>query len=255
MVGSLAHRLPLVMGHSGYPPLHRGVLLETMRRFPSPDALDELVDLTHVRWLLLRPADYWSDASAPARVLALPGVERVLERDGWVLARVGRPMRRREWYEAIAAGYRPGRTVLGTPLVPLADGEAVGVVEAAQPPPDVARAGTVVLLDVRIRNGGPRPWPVVVPPSAPTAHTVRALARWTRVGGGRAEPAPSVEPVRLRRDVPAGDMLGQVIPVRTPGEPGTYDLVVGLEQEGGATFAAAGNVPLRARLTVTGAGD
>ena len=36
MVGSLAHWLPLVTGHSGYPPLHRGVLLDMVRGLPGP---------------------------------------------------------------------------------------------------------------------------------------------------------------------------------------------------------------------------
>jgi hypothetical protein len=250
MVGSLAHWLPLVMGHSGYPPIHRGVLLETVRRFPSADALDELVDLTHVRWLLLRPRDYWSDATLPERVLGLPGVARAFERDGWVLARVERPVRRPGWYEAIAAGYRPGRTVLGTPLERLPEADAVGVVDPAQPLPDAMRPGTVVLLDLRVRNAGTRAWPVVVPASAPPTHTVRLRARWTPMGDDREQEPSPVEPIRLRRDVPPGDTLAQAIPVRTPAEPGVYELVVALEQDAGATFAAAGNAPLRARLVV-----
>jgi hypothetical protein len=247
MVGSLAHWLPLVTGHSGYPPLHRGVLLDMVRGLPGTEALDELVDLTHVRWLLLRPRDYWPDATLPDRLLALPGVERTLERDGWVLARVARPVRRPGWYEAIAAGYRAGRTVLGTPLSVLAETDAIGVVGTAQPPPDVVRPGAVVLLDLRVRNAGTQEWPVVVPAGAPTTHTVRLLARWIPVRMGSPSP---VDVVRLRRDVPAGDTLSQVIPVPAPREPADYLLEIALAQEDGAAFTAGGNTPLRVRVGV-----
>jgi hypothetical protein len=247
MVGSLAHWLPLVTGHSGYPPLHRGVLLEMVRRLPSNDALDELVDLTHLRWLLLRPRDFWPDATLAERLLALPGVEQTLARDGWVLARVERPVRRRGWYEAIAAGYVEGRTVLGTPLEVLSEADAIGVVEAAQPPPDLVRPGAVVLLDLRVRNAGTRAWPVVVPTGVPATHTVRLLARWTPVGRGAALLA---DVVRLRRDVPAGDTLEQVVPLSAPHDPGDYELVIALGQENGAGFTGTGNVPLRVRIAV-----
>jgi hypothetical protein len=250
MVGSLAHWLPLLTGHSGYPPLHRGVLLEMIRGLPGSGALDELVDLTHVRWLLLRPGDYWPDATLPARVLALPGVVRTFEREGWVLARVERPVRRPGWYEAIAAGYRPGRTVLGTPLDVLADADAVGVVEAAQPPPDAVRPGAVVLLDLRVRNAGTRTWPVVVPANASTTRTVHLVGRWTPLDADAAGGPPATEVVRLRRDVPAGDTLAQVVPVHAPREGGDYQLMIALAQEGGATFGGAGNVALRARVGV-----
>jgi hypothetical protein len=180
-------------------------------------------------------------------MLALPGVERTLEHDGWVLARVDRPVRRPGWYDAIAAGYRPGRTVLGTPLEPLDEAQAIGIVEAAQAPPDAVAPGAVVLLDLRIRNGGTQAWPVVVPAGVPTAYTVPLLARWTMVGGGASPPA---EVVRLRRDVPAGDTLAQVIPVPAPREPGDYELVIAPAQENGAAFGSAGNVALRIRIGV-----
>src|SRR5881397_3531974 len=46
--------------------------------------------MTHLRWLLLRPEDYWQDAASRAELLRLPDVRVVLARDGWVLARVDR---------------------------------------------------------------------------------------------------------------------------------------------------------------------
>jgi hypothetical protein len=249
MVGSLVHRLPLVTGHTGYPPLHRDVLLGTIRLLPAPEALDDIVDLTHVRWLLLRPADYWSDAGVRERLLAVPGVARTLDRDGWTLARVERPVRRVGWYEAIAAGYRPDRTVLGTPLEALPEAEAVAVVETPRPVADTVAADGALPIDLQVQNAGTRGWPVVVPPTAPQALTVRLAARWTRLVG--TAPAGPVELFRLRRDVPPGDTIAQGVVVRAPREPGDYALALAIEQDAGARFDARGNVPLRTRVRVT----
>jgi hypothetical protein len=247
MIGSMAHWLPLVGGHTGYEPLHRQVLLDVLRALPDAEALDELVDLTHVRWLLLRPPDYWREPATVERLLALPGVSPVLVRDGWTLARVERPVRRPEWYQAIAAGYRPDRTVLGTPLDPIPDAAAIAVIEPVGAVPEtVAPAGTMVVT-VRARNAGTRTWPVVVPPGRPTASTVRLVALWDRLD------APT--PVRgsvtaFRRDVPAGDAIVQEARIRAPAEPGDYRLTVRVEQDQGARFEAPGNVALAAWMSV-----
>jgi hypothetical protein len=247
MVGSLAHWLPLVGGHTGYEPLHRAVLLDVLRALPDADALDELVDLTHVRWLLLRPPEYWREPATVERLLALPGVSPVLARDGWTLARVERPVRRPEWYQAIAAGDRPDRTVLGTPLERVPEAAAIAVVEPVGAVPDtVVPAGTITVT-VRARNAGSRAWPVVVPPGRPAASTVRLVAMWDRLDASMPTP---VSATALRRDVPAGDAIVQEARIRAPAVPGDYQLTVRVEQDQGARFDASGNVALTAWMSV-----
>ena len=246
MVGSLHHWLPLVGGHTGYPPLHRPLLEEIQRALPRSEALDELVDLTHVRWLLLRPPDYWKDPALPEQLLALPGVESRWVRDGWVLARVDRPVRRPQWYAAVAAGYRPGHTVLGTPLEAIVETDAIAVVRTTAPVPLRVEAGSTFPVEIELRNGGRGAWPVVVPAGAPSAHTVRYVMAWRRLD---ASPMAGVSD-RLRRDVPVGDAILQVVAVRAPRDPGDYELTVTVEQDAGARFDGQGNVPLRARLVV-----
>jgi hypothetical protein len=246
MIGSLRHRLPLVTGHTGYQPLHRALLERAIADLPQPSALDELVDLTHVRWLLLRPADYWKVPRVRERLLALPGVSSRFGRDGWTLALVDVPVRRPEWYAAIAEGYRPGRTVLGTPLAPLAEADAVGQVTT---PPTMfvpLQAGAVWSLVVEARNRGAAPWPATVPGRLPPTYTVRFVARWRR-----ADLALPAQMIAVRRDVPPGDSVVQTLALDVPAEPGDYVLEIGLEQDAGARFTAPGNAPLRLQLTVT----
>jgi hypothetical protein len=107
MIGSTRHWLPLVTGVIGYPPPHRTLVDHALARLPATDAVDELVDLTHVRWLALRPASDWRDPATREGLLRLAGIHTVVERDGWVLARVDRMPRRSDWFETIAAGGVP----------------------------------------------------------------------------------------------------------------------------------------------------
>ena len=113
MLGSLRHGLPLLSGKLGYPARHRPLFDEAVAALPNAEGLDRLVDLAHLHWLLLRPAVDWAQPEARARLLSLDGVAPVVERDGWVLARVSRQPRHAEWYTAIVAG--------GVPDVPRLD--------------------------------------------------------------------------------------------------------------------------------------
>jgi hypothetical protein len=59
MLGSTRHWLPLVTGFTGYYPPQRSFLLQLIWRLPDHEALQELIDLTHVSWILLRPVSDW----------------------------------------------------------------------------------------------------------------------------------------------------------------------------------------------------
>jgi len=107
MLGSTRHWLPLVSGLTGYPAAHRDLLQSAIDRLPAAEAVHELVDMTHLRWLLLRPSAEWSDAGVREELLRLPEIEIVLERDGWALARVVCPPGRSDVFAAIAAGRVP----------------------------------------------------------------------------------------------------------------------------------------------------
>jgi len=89
MVQSTTHWMPLLEGTSGYGPASIGVVLQLVRRLPDPAALELLVRMTGLRWVVvhvdqLRPAERgrWRD---PA------GLRRVGTFGGDVLYEVARP--------------------------------------------------------------------------------------------------------------------------------------------------------------------
>ena len=107
MLGSTRHWLPLVHGLTGYPAIHHALFYGLVDRLPDPRALEDLVDLTHVRWLLLRPVSDWPQPSLRSDLLTLAQIERVADRDGWTLARITAVPRRPEPFAAVAVGPLP----------------------------------------------------------------------------------------------------------------------------------------------------
>lgn len=107
MVGSTRHWLPLVSGIRSYPPPHADLLVEAIERLPSEQALNALVDMTHVCWLLLRPAPDWRNPALRMQLAQLPQLELAFSDHDWVLARVRRTPEHPEWFEAVASGQKP----------------------------------------------------------------------------------------------------------------------------------------------------
>jgi hypothetical protein len=89
---------------------------------------------------------------------------------------------------------------------------------------------------------------VLVPPGAPTAFAVHAIARW------RAEGAPATafaaQMLDLRRDVLPGESVATAVRIAAPAAPGAYELEIGLVQEDGARFDAPGTVVVHGRIAV-----
>jgi hypothetical protein len=272
MLGSTRHWLPILTGHTGYAPPHRTALVHAIERLPGQQALDDIVDMTHVRWLLLRPPDFWSRPRLRSDLLALSGVKQVLSKDGWILAEVERTPEHPEWFRSIAAGaFRPGYTALGMPLVALPRLTAIARVSVADAPERVSPGRRIRLL-VTIENAGTNGWPAAIPGDAAARYAVGLVARWRALDGGPLDPAvpaaaqtapaggqkrprpPArtrvIERFPLRRDVPAGESLVQDIIVKAPTRPGVYELKVSVRQSAGARFTRRGNVPLRLRVAV-----
>jgi hypothetical protein len=253
MIGSFRHWLPLLTGHSAYRPAHRALLDYLIARLPSPVALAELVDLTGLRYLLLRPSDYWATPAVREGLLATRGVTKIADVEGWVLLRIGYETRHPEWIAALADGPRRGRTLLGAPLAPLAPEDAVAIVVAEEEVPATVGAGSIVRLMTGVWNIGRHPWPVLAPPGASTAYTVRPVMRWRPAGTQAWTRSADVGGWRggLVRDVLAHEALIVVVVGRAPVTPGDYELEIGMMQEGGTAFDAAGNRPFGALVTVT----
>lgn len=245
MVLSLHHWLPLLNGHTGFVPWAYQAMTPEFARLPEREALQALVDLTGVQWVLVRrgrvPAvhfDAWERfARADGSVRREPAGEPDL------LLRVTlRP--RHEWAAALARMPPPdGRTALGTSLVPLDDADVRGRVTAVVAP-RVGAAGRA-LLAIRVENAGTQTWPVMVPPGAPETGAVRLRMRWSAEDG-----AVALETSRaIPRDVAPGETVGFRADVEVPAAPGTYWLDVFVAQLGAA--AMRGVKPDRVAIVVT----
>jgi hypothetical protein len=239
MVGSTRHWLPLVGGFTGYEPPHWPVVAAAVSRLPASEALDDLVDLTHVRWILACRRTGWPDVAGG--VAALPGVTSVFERDGCRLLRVDRVPRRPAWFAAIARGPRPGETPLGTPLAPLAPGAARAKVALASSLPPTLGSGTKFPVDLRVTNAGSAAWPVVVARRAPDTHTVHLLVRWWRAGDAHDDAhVAQRQRLALPYDVEPGATVRVLAWLEVPEIPGRYTLETAVRQVDGALLDGDG---------------
>jgi hypothetical protein len=233
MVLSTYHWLPLLNGHTGYPPWQYRAVIPELNRLPARDALQTLVDLTGLRWVLVRnarvPPAYVAAWEAFARVD--PSVERVRYGGPDLLLRV-KLAPRHAWAAALASGRpAPGRTALGTPLAALNEAEVHGHVVARVNPRMRARAQRSPAWIVAA-NTGAQTWPALIAPRAPDAGVVRVLVRWRTADGRVASEA--LQPIP--RDVAPGDTVRFRATIPVPPVPGAYRLEIGVVQRDGASM-------------------
>jgi hypothetical protein len=114
MLGSLRHGLPLVNGFTGHLPPHFLVINNRVGRLPDPAAIRDLVDLTHLRWVVLRPARDWKSRTERERLRAAFVAEgaTVSEVGDLTLLRLDRTPEHPAWFAEVAAG----RGLAGLPL-------------------------------------------------------------------------------------------------------------------------------------------
>ncbi|MFM8411656.1 MAG: hypothetical protein ACKOCT_15435, partial [Alphaproteobacteria bacterium] len=104
MVDATWHEMPLVDGYTTlWPPQYFGVL----PRKGSASGLDELVDISHLRWVIFPPSRRWTEPIDRERLLrellAMPMTTRFDVGD-FVLVRLDRPPAHPAWFETLAAG-------------------------------------------------------------------------------------------------------------------------------------------------------
>ncbi len=246
MVGSIRHGLPLLTGFTGYLPPHAHFLDASVAALGSPGSLEALVDATHLRWILLRPAAQWNNPRQRQAIAQRLRAARVASSNGWDIFRVDITPRRPEWFRALWEGQRPGRTVLGTPIEPLRAPRAAVAVVGASPVVPPAKG---FFFPLQIDNRGTEPWPAAS--AAPGQRKelsveMRAKVVAPPVSGREAAPANAYDvTIGLPRDVPAGDALVLRLPVEAPGEAGDFALEVEIRQVGSDSFREAGNQPVR----------
>lgn len=254
LAGQTVHRLPIVNWFTAFWPFHELLLSTTLSRLPARDALQDLVDVTHVRWILLRPSSDWRSAEERRRFaqqLAQAAGGPSWPVDGFLLQQVDLPVTRASWFDALAGGFRPGSTILGTPLAPLDPSSTVGKIEM---PSEVqpARAEWIATLLVKITNNSAVAWPGGGTTRSSLPGEIFLEARWiasdpsSRAGADQPTPAE----IRILRDIPAGESLAQLLSVATPKREGDYDLELRLRQRGNASMDTFSTPPARARVRV-----
>jgi hypothetical protein len=248
MVQQIVHGQPLVDGHTGFTPWWASAVREEAWRLPEPRAAQALVDLTGLRWVLVPASAYPPTDLARWGAGRSAALEPVPDVGPDRLFRV--PLApRRPWAAAIARGApEPGKTILGTPLAPLAPSAAIGRVTFARPP-GWANAGGLLPLEVEVQHLGDADWPALAPAHAPARLLVGLRASWHPLA---AEPEAPEEIVRLPRDVIAGERMACTVRVRTPETPGHYTLTLSLVQTDGTPFSPGGEA--RLPLQIRGAG-
>jgi hypothetical protein len=215
MLGSLVHGHPVLEIHSHHLPPGSMLVGRLAQEPPTPASLQALVDMTHVRWIVLRPDDDARDRAWGA----LPGiVPAATLADGRVFEVRLAP--RYDWFAALAAGPRPDRTLLGTPLAPVAEPRARITstrIPAALPP------SSSTFAVVTVTNDGTSAWPVSAPSGTDEPRIVAVHARWTG-------PVTHDQAIALPYDVEPGTTLAVPVHLTTPGAPGGYTVTLDVAQ-------------------------
>jgi hypothetical protein len=230
---STVHWRPLLNGYSGYPPESFYFLMAIARRLPARDPLQDLVDLSGLRWLVVHRR--WLPPAERASWDRAGEVEGLVRRgtfgDDLVFEVALQP--RRDLVPALRATRAQPTTLNDLSRDPLPPACLVGSVSELEVPPAML-AGAVARGRLTMRNLGACIWPGFDPARR---GLVNVAYRWRGEGGEAVEGRPVT---RTGRDLGPGDSLRVPFAVLAPSAPGRYELAVTLRQDGGAWFDAAG---------------
>jgi hypothetical protein len=224
MLASTVHWKPIVNGYSGYAPPTYDLLAPVARRLPEPGALQELVDMTGIRWLILHePRGATRSAWQP--MIASDRLRPLAEDDEAILFEVRLPPQRDLAATLRAAVlHRPETTLQGASLAALPPG-ALRAAVTFPPLPARLQRGAPLRVTPAVRNAGESLWPGLgVWPDG----LVVADVLWTKMDGGLV--GPPAGGLRLPRDVAPGETVTLEAYLGVPREAGTYRLEVRLRQ-------------------------
>jgi len=232
------HWLPIVEGYTGYRPTTAFFLQRIAKGLPSRAALQELVDMADIGWIVVH-----RDQLSPAQRrswdrLELPGLR--LEKD-FGDQRVYRVTLRPE-NDRRARLTSTTETYEGTPIAVLGD-TCPGKLRVARAAPDPWPAYSKATINIEIENLGQDAWPAF-------AVYPRNLVE-LEVGFG----PPGREPrtlgrVRLLGDVQPGVPIRVPWTMRAPVATGDYELVFSLVQTPDSPLARCGVAPLKVPVRV-----
>jgi hypothetical protein len=227
MMNSTRHWRPLLNGYTAYPPPAAAAFYPAILDLPDPAALQRLVDLTGVGWILLHRSEL-SPKEAPRwagpipRELVLVGAFASDE-----LYRIDlRPQQ--DWQQRLAQmPVRENQTFRGVAIQPLGDHCAAPSLEILEAPNRLSRLPVGVRMSVLVRNQSTCDFPGL---AALANHLVGITYRWRPRDGVWQEAEPMS---RLPDDLPAGESLRVPLAVSPPAAVvGVWELEVQLVQEG-----------------------
>jgi len=238
MVLGSEHWLPMLDGYSAYPPLSRDFLRDVADTLPGDEALQSLVDVVDVRWIVVHLAELEPASRRAWEVARIPGL-RPVERFGddllFAVERVPVSDRRAR----VAA---TDATLGGVPLAPLGD-DCRGVLQVALL--DGARTvspGAKLRLGIGVVNASQVSWPGL---GFYPRYLVRVRTTFLRDG------VPAVGSVAhpIGADVPRGEQVTMTIGLTVPSTEGSYHLEIALEQDG-TSLERCGLAPVRLPVRV-----
>jgi hypothetical protein len=211
MVASTIHWKPILNGYTAYSPPTADLLAAVARRLPSTDALQLLVDLVDVRWIVVHDADFtpwerraWEHVDTPG----LTQTARFWRDEVWTVTRT--PSRNRR-AALLRHAYRPqARTLDGTPIAPLADACRRGRIVSVEPPAAMYPMPLPIAVHVRFENTSDCVWPGL---DVHADGLVGLTYRWVSPSGARLRQGPFT---RLVHDVPAHATVDDSIVLAPP---------------------------------------
>ena len=227
MMNSTRHWRPLLNGYTAYPPPAAAAFYPAVLDLPDPDALQRLVDLTGVGWIVLHRSEL-TPKEAPRWAAPLPAeLVRVGARGEDELYRIDlRP--RENWAEQLARIPGPeDRTLAGMPIAPVGEACRPLSLSIEDAPDRFSRLPVGVRMSVLVQNQSRCDLPGL---AALPDGLVGITYRWRPRGGAWHEAEPMS---RLPADLPAGGALRAPLAVSPPAAVvGVWELEIQLVQDG-----------------------
>ncbi len=218
---SAIHWLPLLGGYNGYQPSFLDLYAELGSRLPAEEALQTLVNIVDVGWVLVHTGELHT-AARGSWEKGGRGLERVVSFGSDVIFRVTRAPT--EDWRAHLRGLGPAATTFaGAPIQPVPAGGRQAIVDVELPGWTLSpRQG--MTITARVTNPTAARWPCF---AAGTEGVVLLWTRWmTPEGKAVGRPASS----RIPRDLGPREHAGVALVTWAPVDAGAYTLELSVGQ-------------------------
>jgi len=223
MFFSTFHWHPLLNGYSGYWPPSYAPVVALARALPNEHATEILTRTTGLRYVVVHLSKLTE--AQQSRWIDPPGFELVGTFGQDRLFRVSGTLPA-DLLPALIDFSPRSRTVLGTPLVRLAESGRRATLTVAAPPAPTASPGQLVEVEVVVTNQSDATWPAL---ASVGAHLVTLASRWEDGAGNVVSGSSGT--TRLPYDLAPGESVRASVSTLAPG-PGAMRLIIGVAQDG-----------------------